>query len=70
MSKRQTAIAQAKVAGYHNDTRWFTRLIVESRVARPIMNEAWRHGALAKEAGVRCECPECKRAASAAGGGA
>lgn len=58
---RSTALALARVAGYHNDSRAFTRLIVECRVARAAMNEAWTAGARAKAAGVACTCRECAR---------
>lgn len=44
MTKREIAIAKAKVAGYENDTRTFTRLLVESRVRRELLNEAWHQG--------------------------
>lgn len=44
MTKREIAIARAKVAGYENDTRTFTRLLVESRVRRELLNEAWHQG--------------------------
>lgn len=62
MTKRQTAIVLAKVAGYHADTKAFIRLLVESRVNRQTMNEAWAQGALAKSVGVKCECHECRKA--------
>jgi hypothetical protein len=63
MSKRDTAIALARVAGYHQDSRAFTRLIIESQVRRDVMNEAWRAGVRAREAGVRCGCRECSNPA-------
>ena len=43
-TKREVAIAKARIAGYANDTRTFTRLLVESRVNRAILNEAWHQG--------------------------
>jgi len=61
VSKRQTALALAKIAGYHEDTATFTRLIIESRVARPAMNEAFLIGRQAKASGVKCNCYECKK---------
>jgi hypothetical protein len=56
---RETAITLAKVAGYHADSRAFTRLIVEARVNRATMNAAWHAGQQANAAGVRCHCREC-----------
>lgn len=60
--QRATALTLAKVAGYHNDSRSFTRLIIESRVARPKLTEAWQHGVTAKRNGVRCDCRDCRSA--------
>lgn len=59
MTKRDTALALMRVAGYHGDTRERVRLIVESRVNRQAMDEAWSQGRRAKENGVRCDCREC-----------
>lgn len=64
--KRKDALIFAKVAGYHSDSAWFTRLIIEARVNRQSMNDAYRNGFAAKLAGVRCECIDCKRAQVAA----
>lgn len=58
---RKDALALARVAGYHSDTRRFVRLIVESRVSRPYLNEAWAAGARARANGVRCTCADCNR---------
>lgn len=44
MTKREIAIAKARIAGYENDTRTFTRLLIESRVRRDLLNEAWHQG--------------------------
>lgn len=60
MTKRNIALTAAKIAGYHGDTRTYTRLIIESRVARPYMEESYRNGQAAKIGGVKCECYECK----------
>jgi hypothetical protein len=58
-SKRQTALTEAKIAGYHDNTRYFTRLIIEARVNRQAMNEAWANGQAAKLAGLKCGCTYC-----------
>jgi hypothetical protein len=59
MTKRDIAIRQAELAGYHGDTRRWTRLVVESRVNRGALNEAWLRGATMKNLGVKCSCREC-----------
>jgi hypothetical protein len=58
---REIAIALARIAGYHADSRAFTRLIIEARISREEMNRAWRLGVRAKDAGVRCDCRECAK---------
>lgn len=60
MSARQRALEFAAIAGYHGDTARFTRLVVESRVARKALDQAWNLGKTAKEAGVGCHCAECR----------
>ena len=68
MTKRRIAIDKARIAGYENDTRTFTRLLVESRVRRELLNEAWQQGrkhaerlcqACGKTALPYCDLPEC-----------
>lgn len=59
MSKRETALAYARIAGYHNDKAAFTRLYVESKVRLELMNDAWRVGVKQKLAGVKCNCYQC-----------
>ncbi len=61
MTKRDRAIQCAKIAGYHEDTRTYTRLIVECRVNRQVMNEAFQIGRKAKVNGVKCGCYECNQ---------
>lgn len=60
MTNRSTAITLARVAGYHDNARLFTRLIIESRVKRETMNQAWMTGAAMFKAGVPCTCITCK----------
>ena len=66
MSKRDTALTCAKIAGYHEDKRTFTRLVIECRVNRRAMNEAFFTGRKAKENGVKCNCYECSKQGEAA----
>jgi len=57
--RRETALTLAKIAGYHGDSRTFTRLIIECRVNRQAMNQAWIYGENARQAGVKCHCTDC-----------
>lgn len=59
MTKRQHALVAARIAGYHYDTRTFTRLLIENRVSRLALNEQWRTGQKMKEAGLGCTCRDC-----------
>ena len=43
-SARQMALRLARVYGFENDTKAFTRLIIESRVNRQAMLDAWAAG--------------------------
>jgi hypothetical protein len=59
-SQRQRAINTAVSAGYHNDMRAYVRTIVESRVSRKVLDQAFDRGqALAKQGG-HCTCFICK----------
>jgi hypothetical protein len=51
------------MAGFHADTARFTRLLVESRVNRVRLNNAWLEGVACTTAGMRCTCHECQKAA-------
>lgn len=64
MTKRDGALARMRVAGYHNDQRARVVLLVESRVNRKAMDDAWASGVNAKAAGVRCDCFHCGRVAA------
>lgn len=63
---RKDALAYMRIAGYHNDHKTFTRLLVENRVSLQSANEAWRSGVAAKQGGMKCECPGCKAELAAA----
>ena len=60
MSRRETMLTLARVAGYHDDAKTFTRLRIESRVSLPFLHEAWMAGQRAKAAGVKCPCRDCE----------
>lgn len=59
-AKRAAALGEARLAGYHEDRRQFTRLVVESGVGYSSLAAAWAQGQRAKAAGVPCGCSECK----------
>lgn len=61
--KRADALTHIRIAGFHGDKKAFTRLYVENRVSYPAAQEAYRQGIRQKEAGVRCDCFECKKEA-------
>lgn len=61
MTRRDIDIGNARIAGYHDDRSRFTRLVVESRVRRAVLDEAWREGRRQREAGMRCGCYYCER---------
>jgi hypothetical protein len=48
-----------RIAGYHGDRARFTRLLIESRVARQAADAEFHRGASMKEAGVPCTCTTC-----------
>lgn len=65
MTARQAALLNARIAGYHDDSRAFIRLLVETRVRRELMNAEWKRGADMRKAGVPCGCHDCQRALAA-----
>lgn len=58
--KRSDAINAMRIAGYHDDSKRFTRLLVENRVARDVADKAWILGKKQKAGGMPCACPNCK----------
>jgi hypothetical protein len=61
MSKRDTALTCAKIAGYHEDKKTFTRLVIECRVNMQAMQQAFNIGRQAKANGMKCSCYDCKK---------
>lgn len=61
MTKRELAITNMRIAGYHDDQRERARLLIESRVNRQTINKAWDEGVRAKQNGVKCSCFFCAR---------
>lgn len=64
--KRSDALSAMRLAGYHDDSRAFTRLVCTTRVSREKANEQWRIGRQLRAAGVRCECFTCREAKAVA----
>jgi hypothetical protein len=62
-SRREVALTKLRVAGYHTDSASFVRLYVEERVSYAVAKEQFRIGSEMRNAGTRCDCFECKRAA-------
>ena len=60
--KRVHAINLAKFAGYHGDTKAFTRLCIEAPVSFVRMREAYAAGEDARARGLVCGCSECRGA--------
>jgi hypothetical protein len=61
MSKRSLVLDAIKMAGYHEDHRTAMRLYVEQPVSWKAYRDAWEKGRLAKLAGIRCTCPDCRQ---------
>lgn len=61
MTKRQTRIALAKVAGYHDDRRGWMRALIGSGVSFRDMEDAFFAGEVARENGTPCDCHACRR---------
>lgn len=62
MTQRDNALGWMRIAGYHDDKRAFTRLLIEKRVNRKAADEAWQQGQRKKQAGMRCTCYDCTKA--------
>jgi len=56
---RQETLNYMRVAGYHADTKQFTRLVIEGRVSNSKAYEAWLSGVTAKKSGMKCMCFDC-----------
>ena len=64
MTKREQSIVAAKIAGYHADTRTFTRLRCEVRVNNSVLQQAYWAGERAKREGMLCQCLDCQDVAN------
>jgi hypothetical protein len=61
MTKRELVLENVKIAGYHNDAAAGTRAFIGGHISNATYLKAWRKGQRAKEAGVRCDCLDCRR---------
>jgi hypothetical protein len=59
MTKRDQTYQLVKVAGYHNDGRTATRVLIENPISIKRYNEAWQEGVSARKQGMRCLCRDC-----------
>ena len=58
-TKRSLILASLRVAGYHNDTKTWTRTYVENRVSIQVAKQQWHTGQDMRSKGVPCSCSEC-----------
>lgn len=61
MTRRARVLDAMKVAGYHDDRKAFTRLLIENRVGRDAAARAFQVGQTARDRGVPCSCFDCNR---------
>lgn len=59
--KRKDALTLMRVAGYHGDTKGFTRLYTENRISMPAANKEYFRGQDMKTKGIPCGCINCKQ---------
>lgn len=59
MTKRESALVNCRVAGYHNDSKLFVDAYIENRISYQKAEEAWREGVRAKRNGMKCGCYNC-----------
>ena len=57
--KRKDVLESIKLAGYHNDSRLFTRLLCENRISRKAADDAYRAGTILRGTGFVCTCSDC-----------
>lgn len=58
---RKQALVEARVAGYHGDTRRGTQVLIEGRISRADYEAAFVAGQKQKAAGVKCACAKCSK---------
>lgn len=58
-TKRTVWLSRMRIAGFHNDSAAYTRLLIEAKVNRAELELAWREGVLLKQQGALCGCSGC-----------
>ena len=53
------ALIALRIAGYHNDSKAFSRLYVENRISLLAAKQAWDEGRRQQHAGMPCTCDAC-----------
>ena len=61
MTKREKALAICKIAGYHGDSKGFTRAYIENKLSYQAAQQAYTQGIREKDAGVPCTCYACNK---------
>jgi len=61
MNRRENVLGWIRIAGYHDDKRRFTRLLIENRISRKAADEAWQQGQKQRVNGVPCGCYDCNK---------
>lgn len=64
MNRREAVLGWMRIAGYHDDKRSFTRLLVENRINQKAAGEAWQQGRQQHANGVPCACYDCNHSRS------
>lgn len=62
--KRKDALELVKFCGYHGDNKRATRILVEAHISMKAWQDAYKQGQRAKQLGIKCNCPECQKAAA------
>lgn len=57
---RKTVRSVLIYAGYHSDTKTFTRTYIENRISIQAARAAFQVGYQMKQNGMKCGCDECK----------
>lgn len=60
MSKREIALRDCMIAGYHTDKTAFTKIFIANRLNMQSAQEAYNQGVKAKENGTTCTCIKCR----------
>lgn len=58
---RKQALVEARIAGYHDDQRRGTRVLVESRISRADYSAAFEQGKQQRKSGIACGCASCSK---------